>query len=1196
MSYRLIIVVMMITYCYSEDLYADRGSECSQILEAIESGILPISRKSQELHKYRAETSYKPIEFNTEIEDLDTFGEALTKGVRLTSKKHQTLFEVYRATKFGRADTYINGKTLADVQEILKNHPELSKPEFREYQVSTVLREYNPPEILKSFTEGLIRSASQLKSNLFEAHSNLEFWMELTNYKYIELPERPKLDSLHEQIKSEEIKVNPNQKIISELKEQMKSLRNEYSKKLQKRKAIFLRFMRRYLFSQADIAFLRKKEVSAHEKAKLIYKVLDRIYKYLENKEQDAGDNSNNSDNSNNVEDKTKHIRQVMADLVGVVGLFNPAIVLQLKSTSGLERLKGLRSLLAEADELSMELGFDGHYTELLKNLNVPNPSFYLEDPKIVEVLKEISSAKNTNNDKNKSYQMLSFDTKMLFLQEYLEAETYKQDYQEVPIDNLRVRALSIEEAPFRSCLGGGDCSSRTYFEKALDPNFNYFTITDTNHRSSGHATVVLGSAKFVNPDTKETEGLNIAFLDKLQNVPNEQIPFFLEAVARSLKDNGYYLGIPKDLGDHNGLSNESPTREFVYREILPKLNYEAKGFRVHPNSYEFKNEYSRAYDQLELKIYESLPQKQETQIKPGPIYKQKPLDADVEPQQLAQGFLKLKDSENEDDLLRFIKGGAFVNILSKFGIYSKDEYLKELSKIINDPNRTFKLRKQSYFALCLDRGELLSKFDFTKPEKQMIYSEIKSWGNSNDSRKKEFLKKMKETLFRELKYENTNIEKVKEILSIMDIDAQDLEGNTALMCAVRNGSSETVKLLLLTYGASVDIQSKDGNTALMLAVQFRNTEVVELLLAHGASVDIQYEDGKTALIFAALEENIEIVVDLLLAHGASVDVQDADGKTALMLAAMKGSEQTIKLLLAHGASVDVQDKDGNTALMSAAWKGRTQTIKLLLAHGASVDIPDKDGNTVLMKAARDRSTNLVKIFLAHGAKVNAKNKLGNTALLWPALYGYKELVKLLIDYGANIDALDIEGNTLLMTAAKSRKFVSLELLLSHGAIVDLPDKLGNTALIWAARYGNEDIVNILLEHSANIDAQDKEGKTSLMWAAQNRFSNLVGLLLAQGAKVDIQDIEGLTALMNAVQIGKAEKVSSLLSHGASVDIQSFDGNTALMFAVQFGHIEIIKILLDHGANVDITDKQGRTVRQMTKDPSIIELLRSAGE
>ncbi|MCB9027271.1 MAG: ankyrin repeat domain-containing protein [Bdellovibrionaceae bacterium] len=1017
-------------------IYADRGNDCSAILETTISGTLPISRKSQEVYKYRAETSYKPIEFNTEIEDLDTFGEALTKGVRLTSNNHQTLFEVYRATKFGRTDTNVNGKTLADVQEILKNHPELSKPEFREYHVSTVLREYNPPEILKSFTEGLIHSSSQLRSNLFEAHSNLEFWMELTNYKYIELPERPKLDSLHEQIKSEEIKVNPNQKIISELKEQMKSLRNEYSKKLQKRKAIFLRFMKRYLFSQADLAFLQNREVSSHEKAKLIYKVLNRIYKYLENKKQDAGDNSNNSDNSNNVEDKTKQIRQVMADLVGVVGLFNPAIVLQLKSTSGLERLKGLRSLLAEADELSMELGFDGHYTDLLKNLNVPNPSFYLEDPKIVEVLKEISSAKNTNNDKNKSYQMLSFDTKMLFLQEYLEAETYKQDYQEVPIDNLRVRALSIEEAPFRSCLGGGDCSSKTYFEKALDPNFNYFTITDSDNRSSGHATVVLGSAKFVNPDTKETEELNIAFLDKLQNVPNEQIPFFLEAVARSLKDKGYYLGIPKDLGDHNGLSNEAPTREFIYREILPKLEYEVQRFNPHPNSYEFKNEYSRAYDQLEIKIYDSLPQEQETQIKPGPIYKQKPLDADVEPQQLAQGFLKLKDSENEDDLLRFIKGGAFVEILSKFGIYSKDEYLEELSKIINDQSRTFKLRKQTYFALSLESGELPSKFDFTKLEKQMIYSEIKSWVNSNDVSKKKYLKKLTDALHEEVAKDSVDVVRVKEIISVIDVNVQGVSDRTVLILAAQKGHTETVKFLL----------------------------------DNGASVDVRDFEEKTALICAAYNGHLE-TARLLLANGASVDVRDNQERTSLMWAILEGRTETARLLLDNGASVDVRDYQERTSLMWAALKERTETVKLLLDNGASVDVRDYQEKT---------------------------------ALMWASCKGHIEIVKL---------------------------------LLANGASVDVRDNQENTALICAAHEGHIETVKFLLDNGANVNAQDKDGTTALMWASQ-------------------------------------------FGH----------------FAVQFGHIEIVKILLDHGANVDITDKQGRTVRQMTKDPSIIELLRSAGE
>ena len=132
---------------------------------------------------------------------------------------------------------------------------------------------------------------------------------------------------------------------------------------------------------------------------------------------------------------------------------------------------------------------------------------------------------------------------------------------------DIRVRSLSIHEAGFRSVLGGNDCSSRTYFFKALNPNYNYFTQTDSHHRSDGHATIVLGEAQDANGGASQT-----AFLDKLQNVPNASISAFLEAVRQSVSEKGYALGIPEDVGNENGLSNESVTRQFVHDEILSKL------------------------------------------------------------------------------------------------------------------------------------------------------------------------------------------------------------------------------------------------------------------------------------------------------------------------------------------------------------------------------------------------------------------------------------------------------------------------------------------------------------------------------------------------------------------------------------------------------------------------------------------------
>ena len=72
----------------------------------------------------------------------------------------------------------------------------------------------------------------------------------------------------------------------------------------------------------------------------------------------------------------------------------------------------------------------------------------------------------------------------------------------------FRVRALSLQESPFRGCLGG-DCSTEEYFNLGLDPNFISFTLTNEEFQSSGHITVVLGKAR----SEKEKSRIKIAFV-----------------------------------------------------------------------------------------------------------------------------------------------------------------------------------------------------------------------------------------------------------------------------------------------------------------------------------------------------------------------------------------------------------------------------------------------------------------------------------------------------------------------------------------------------------------------------------------------------------------------------------------------------------------------------------------------------------
>ena len=66
-------------------------------------------------------------------------------------------------------------------------------------------------------------------------------------------------------------------------------------------------------------------------------------------------------------------------------------------------------------------------------------------------------------------------------------------------------------------------------------------------------------------------------------------------------------------------------------------------------------------------------------------------------------------------------------------------------------------------------------------------------------------------------------------------INAQDNEGNTALMMAVTKGDSYDFIRVLLDAGANPNIKNKAGKTALQIAKEKKSDYVVEMLEKHGA-------------------------------------------------------------------------------------------------------------------------------------------------------------------------------------------------------------------------------------------------------------------------------------------------------------------------------------------------------------------------
>lgn len=180
-------------------------------------------------------------------------------------------------------------------------------------------------------------------------------------------------------------------------------------------------------------------------------------------------------------------------------------------------------------------------------------------------------------------------------------------------------------------------------------------------------------------------------------------------------------------------------------------------------------------------------------------------------------------------------------------------------------------------------------------------------------------------------------------------IDAQDLEGSTALISAVKTEQIEKVKELL-KHGADARIADNLNTTALDHALDHENLTIFKTLLEsdEGAPANVLYLLNQKR----RKEEEILSIMDLLFKNReVELDATDKLGRTALMLVP-KYMNKVLQRLLEQSPSIDHQDYQGKTALMYAAKNFRYQSGKdrtrLLLDHGASVTIAGNNGETAL--------------------------------------------------------------------------------------------------------------------------------------------------------------------------------------------------------------------------------------------------------
>ena len=295
----------------------------------------------------------------------------------------------------------------------------------------------------------------------------------------------------------------------------------------------------------------------------------------------------------------------------------------------------------------------------------------------------------------------------------------------------------------------------------------------------------------------------------------------------------------------------------------------------------------------------------------------------------------------------------------------------------------------------------------------------------------------------------------VEKELQKVNVNAQDVHGETALMLAITHNRMNVAEKLLQNPDIDINAQSPLGYTALMYAVNRDNAKMVEKLINHpDINVNQQNRTGYTALSLASFNVFPDVVEKILQHPDVDVKLKNNVGTSALDY-----SDKTIKKMI----------KEYKRGVDRREGVNKTQTSNPV----SDINAKDKDGNTALIRACGDcEDTETVKILLQNpNIDVNAKNRTGNTALIWASYKGNTDAVeKLLQRTDIDVNVQNVGGNTALHLASFYGQTETVKKLLQHPNIdVNLRVSNGKTALDFA----NVEVAQMIEDYVPGVDRRE---------------------------------------------------------------------------------------------------------------------------
>lgn len=222
------------------------------------------------------------------------------------------------------------------------------------------------------------------------------------------------------------------------------------------------------------------------------------------------------------------------------------------------------------------------------------------------------------------------------------------------------------------------------------------------------------------------------------------------------------------------------------------------------------------------------------------------------------------------------------------------------------------------------------------------------------------------------------NLDKVKELASLVDINVKDKKQSTALHWASFKGHFD-VAHFLLSKGAGVNVTDNKGKTPLQYAAGHGHTDILTALLNHKALIDVQDIKGDTALHWATFNK-YGACVKKLLEHHAHINSQNNAGIVPLHSALISGNADIVNLLLSKKPKLLSDNKDRNP-MHFAAWGNNYSCLKSIIEQlpvhkrAALLNLGDYEGETALHYAAQNGNWPIAQLLIQQGADVNIQCK-----------------------------------------------------------------------------------------------------------------------------------------------------------------------------------------------------------------------------